>query len=60
MPEAKVKVERSTLPFDPVLRMALISNGVITPEDLTHAEAMMRSAMPMQMIGIDPTQYEGQ
>lgn len=27
-----------SLPFDPVLRLALIDKGVITPEDLTTAE----------------------
>lgn len=30
-------------PFDPVLRQALINKGVITPEDLTAAEAQIRA-----------------
>lgn len=30
------------VPFDPVLRLALIRKGVITPDDLADAEAEMR------------------
>jgi hypothetical protein len=29
------------MPFDPVLRMALINKGVLTPDDLTEAERIM-------------------
>jgi hypothetical protein len=32
-----------SLPFDPVLRQALIDAGVITPRDLTVAEEKIRS-----------------
>lgn len=37
-------------PFDPVLRMALVNKGVITPEDLTAAEAQIR-AVTAEMLG---------
>lgn len=33
-----VTTRPATLPFDPVLRLALIDKGVITPEELTAAE----------------------
>jgi hypothetical protein len=36
-------VEEARWPFDPVLRQALIDRGVITPEDLTTAEATIRA-----------------
>jgi hypothetical protein len=36
-------VEEARWPFDPVLRQALIDKGVITPEDLTRAEATIRA-----------------
>lgn len=31
------------MPFDPVLRMALINTGVLTPQDLTDAERIIAS-----------------
>lgn len=31
------------MPFDPVLRQALIDKGVLTPEDLRNAEATIRA-----------------
>lgn len=31
--------------FDPVLRLALIRKGVITPDDLVQAEAEMKATM---------------
>lgn len=34
---------QSVMPFDPVLRQALIHNGVITPDDLTKAEGVIRA-----------------
>jgi hypothetical protein len=36
-------VEEVRWPFDPVLRQALIDKGVITPDDLTRAEATIRA-----------------
>jgi hypothetical protein len=36
-------VEEARWPFDPVLRQALIDKGVITPDDLTRAEATIRA-----------------
>lgn len=38
-----VEVAEVRWPFDPVLRQALINKGVITPEDLTAAEAQIRA-----------------
>lgn len=38
-----VTVEAVRWPFDPVLRQALIDKGVITPDDLTKAEATIRA-----------------
>lgn len=32
-----------SFPFDPVLRQALITKGVLTPEDLTAADKMIRA-----------------
>lgn len=34
---------QSVMPFDPVLRQALIAKGVITPDDLDAAEKIIRS-----------------
>lgn len=34
-----VETRRASFPFDPVLRLALIDKGILTPEDLTAAEA---------------------
>lgn len=34
---------QSVMPFDPVLRQALIAKGVITPDDLDVAEKIIRS-----------------
>jgi hypothetical protein len=33
----------ATLPFDPVLRQALITKGVLTPDDLAAAETTIRA-----------------
>ena len=40
---ADVQAVEARWPFDPVLRQALINKGVITPEDLTNAEAQIRA-----------------
>lgn len=45
--QAKPKVEASPWPFDPVLRQALIDKGVLTPGDLTEAEAKIRAISGM-------------
>lgn len=34
----------SRIPFDPVLRMALINKGVLTVDDITEAEQQLRAA----------------
>lgn len=36
--ETQVSVVQSSMPFDPVLRQALIAKGVLTPDDLREAE----------------------
>lgn len=35
-------VQNVQMPFDPVLRMALIEKGVLTPEDLSKAESIIK------------------
>ena len=42
MPE-DMKVELSPMPFDPVLRLALIDAGIITPDQLTAAKQKIHS-----------------
>jgi hypothetical protein len=37
------QVKAAPWPFDPVLRQALIDKGILTPEDLTAAEAKIRA-----------------
>jgi hypothetical protein len=41
--EDAVAVEQTSMPFDPVLRQALIDKGVLTVEDLRNAEAKIRA-----------------
>ena len=37
------RVPTSTLPFDPVLRQALIAKGVVTPDELANADKTIRA-----------------
>lgn len=41
--DAVVTVSAAPWPFDPVLRQALITKGVLTPDDLTQAERTIRA-----------------
>lgn len=41
--ESPVVVRAMPWPFDPVLRQALIDKGILTPQDLTDAEAKIRA-----------------
>lgn len=41
------QVKAAPWPFDPVLRQALVDKGIITPEDLTAAEAKIRAISGM-------------
>ena len=43
VPLPEVEVKEASWPFDPVLRQALINLGVITPQDLSNAEAQIRA-----------------
>lgn len=38
------EIRQSAMPIDPVLRVALINKGVITPQDLRDAEAVIQAA----------------
>jgi hypothetical protein len=44
-PEASAapQPQMSSFPFDPVLRLALINKGVLTPDDLTQAEQQIKA-----------------
>jgi hypothetical protein len=50
-----VTVGQGQWPFDPVLRQALVDKGVLTPQDLTDAEAKIRavSAVPAVKHDVD-------
>lgn len=37
-PEPELDIPENEMPFDPVLRLALIKKGLITPEDLMTAQ----------------------
>jgi hypothetical protein len=43
----RISAPRPAFPMDPVLRQALIDNGVITPKDLTDAEAKIQAITGM-------------
>lgn len=51
------RVEVQPWPLDPVLRQALINKGVITPDDLRHAEAQIR-AVTGQVTGVHDGEEE--
>lgn len=51
----KATVQQAPWPFDPVLRQALIDKGILTPEDLTAAEAKIRAVTAQLMGGTDGT-----
>lgn len=54
VPPAKpIEVKQSPWPFDPVLRQALINKGVLTPQDLTDAEAQIRAVTAQWEAGND-------
>lgn len=42
-----ISAPRPTFPLDPVLRQALIDKGVLTPQDLTDAEAKIHAITGM-------------
>jgi len=44
------EVRQVTMPFDPVLRQALITKGILTPQDLRDAEEQIR-AVTAQLMG---------
>lgn len=41
--QQKAEVKEMPWPFDPVLRQALISKGILTSDDLLEAEAQIRA-----------------
>lgn len=43
-------------PFDPVLRQALIDKGILTPDDLTHAEAKIRTVFSVEVAAMNDGQ----
>lgn len=50
--EAQVSVVQSSMPFDPVLRQALLNKGVLTPQDLRDAEAMIAAVTGVMTQGV--------
>jgi hypothetical protein len=42
IPPRDAHVNVQTMPFDPVLRQALVDKGILTPDDLREAEAKIR------------------
>lgn len=50
--ETQVSVVQSSMPFDPVLRQALITKGVLTPDDLREAEKAIFAITGMMTQGV--------
>jgi len=50
--EASVSVVQSSMPFDPVLRQALIAKGILTPSDLREAEEAISAITGMMTQGV--------
>lgn len=58
LPETGTPVVQSSMPFDPVLRQALIDKGILTPEDLREAEVKIRAVTGIMMGMIPPQEGE--
>jgi len=50
--QPSVSVVQSSMPFDPVLRQALIAKGVLTPQDLREAEEAISAITGMMTQGV--------
>jgi hypothetical protein len=48
----QVSLVQSSMPFDPVLRQALINKGVLTPQDLRDAEATIAVVTGLMTQGV--------